>query len=38
MNCYRGKLKAIRDYHGSLLDTVYWSLGIVFGIVLLIIG
>ena len=34
----QGELKAIREYHGSLLDTVYWSLGIVFGLVVLIIG
>jgi hypothetical protein len=34
----QGELKAIREYHSSLLDTVYWSLGLVFGLVLLIIG
>ncbi len=34
----QGELKAIREYHDSLLDTVHWSLGIVFGLVLLIIG
>jgi CRISPR/Cas system CSM-associated protein Csm2 small subunit len=34
----KGELKAIREYHGSLLDTVYWTLGIVFGLVLVIIG
>jgi hypothetical protein len=34
----QGEIKAIREYHGSLLDTVYWSLGIVFGLVVLIIG
>ena len=34
----KGELKVIREYHGSLLDTVYWSLNIVFGLVLLIIG
>jgi CRISPR/Cas system CSM-associated protein Csm2 small subunit len=34
----KGELKAIREYHGSLLDTVYWALGIVFSLVLVIIG
>ena len=34
----QGELKAIREYHGSLLDTVYWALGIVLGLVLVIIG
>lgn len=34
----KGELKAIREYHSSLLDTVYWSLGIVFALVLVIIG
>jgi CRISPR/Cas system CSM-associated protein Csm2 small subunit len=34
----KGELKAIREYHDSLLDTVYWTLGIVFGLVLVIIG
>ena len=34
----KGELKAIREYHGSLLDTVYWTLGIVFGLVLVIIS
>ena len=34
----KGELKAIREYHGSLLDTVYWTLGVVFGLVLVIIG
>jgi hypothetical protein len=34
----QGGLTAIREYHSSLLDTVYWSLGLVFGLVLLIIG
>ncbi len=34
----QGELKAIREYHDSLLDTVYWTLGIVIGLVLVIIG
>lgn len=34
----QGELKAIREYHSSLLDTVYWTLGIVLGLVLIIIG
>lgn len=34
----QGELKAIREYHSSLLDTVYWTLGIVLGLVLVIIG
>jgi hypothetical protein len=34
----QGELKAIREYHNSLLDTVYWTLGVVIGLVLVIIG
>jgi len=34
----RAELKAIREYHNSLLDTVYWALGTIVGLALLLIG
>lgn len=38
MEMQRGELKTMREYHTSLLDTVYWSLGTIVALALLLIG